>query len=130
MRAVPSFALGSIEVTPLELVTAYAPFANGGSRVTPRLVRRIERMDGTLLWSSEPVLTPAMDPRDAFQMTSMLRGVVDGGTGHVVRDMGVDGPDRRQDRHDERRRRHVVRRLHAGAGRGLLVRLRHTAFAW
>jgi hypothetical protein len=33
-----------------------------------------------------------MDPRDAFQMTSMLRGVVDGGTGRVVRDMGVDGP--------------------------------------
>jgi membrane peptidoglycan carboxypeptidase len=49
-------ALGSIEVTPLELVTAYAPFANGGSRVRPRLVRRIERMDGTLLWSSEPQL--------------------------------------------------------------------------
>jgi 1A family penicillin-binding protein len=92
LRAVPSVALGSIEVTPLELVTAYAPFANGGSRVKPRLVRRIERMDGTLLWSSEPQLTMAMDPRDAFQMTSMLRGVVDGGTGRVVRDMGVDGP--------------------------------------
>jgi 1A family penicillin-binding protein len=92
LRAIPSVALGSIEVTPLELVAAYAPFANGGSRVTPRLVRRIERLDGTLLWSSEPVLAKAMDPRDAFQMTSMLRGVVDGGTGHVVRDMGVDGP--------------------------------------
>jgi penicillin-binding protein 1A len=92
LRAVPSVALGSIEVTPLELVTAYAPFANGGWRVTPRLVRRIERMDGTLIWSSDSVLVPVMDPRDAFQMTSMLRGVVDGGTGHVLRDMGVDGP--------------------------------------
>jgi penicillin-binding protein 1A len=92
LRAVPSVALGSIEVTPLELVTAYAPFANGGARVTPRLVRRIERMDGTVLWSSEPELATAMDPRDAFQMTSMLRGVVDGGTGRVVRDMGVEGP--------------------------------------
>ena len=92
LRAVPSVALGALEVTPLELVTAYAPFANGGSRVKPRLVRRIERMDGTLLWSSEPQLTMAMDPRDAFQMTSMLRGVVDGGTGHVIRDMGVEDP--------------------------------------
>ncbi len=92
LRAVPSVALGAIEVTPLELVTAYAPFANGGVRVKPRLVRRIERMDGTLLWSSEPVLATAMDPRDAFQMTSMLRGVIDGGTGRVVRDMGVEGP--------------------------------------
>ena len=67
------------EVTPMELVTAYAPFANGGWRVTPRLVRRIERMDGTLIWESKEQFAQAMDPRDAFQMTSMLRGVVDGG---------------------------------------------------
>ena len=91
LQAVPSLALGALEVTPLELVTAYAPFANGGVRVKPRLVRRIERLDGTLLWTSEPELTPAMDPRDAFQMTSMLRGVVDGGTGNVVRAMGIEG---------------------------------------
>ena len=92
LKAVPSLALGSMEVTPLELVSAYAPFANGGARVKPRLVRRIERLDGKLLWSSEPELTRAMDPRDAFQVTSMLRGVVDGGTGNVVRAMGIDGP--------------------------------------
>lgn len=91
LKAVPSLALGAVEVTPLELVTAYAPFANGGVRVKPRLVRQIERLDGTVLWTSEPELTPAMDPRDAFQMTSMLRGVVDGGTGNVVRAMGIEG---------------------------------------
>ena len=89
---VPALALGAAEVTPLELVTAYAPFANGGYRVTPRLVRRIEAADGTLLWSSEPTMSPVMDPRDAYQVTSMLRSVVDHGTGHAVRDMGVDGP--------------------------------------
>src|SRR5207247_2083963 len=38
LPAVPSIALGAIEVTPVELVTAYAPFANGGFRVSPRLV--------------------------------------------------------------------------------------------
>jgi penicillin-binding protein 1A len=92
MRAVPAVALGAVDVTPLELVAAYAPFANGGYRVTPRLVRRIEGSDGTLLWSSETHLTPVMDPRDAYQMTSMLRSVVDHGTGHAVRDMGVTGP--------------------------------------
>lgn len=92
LQAVPSLALGASEVTPLELVTAYAPFANGGIRVTPRLVRRIVRSDGKVLWESESQFSPAMDPRDAFQMTSMLRGVVDGGTGSVVRDMGIDGP--------------------------------------
>jgi penicillin-binding protein 1A len=54
-------------------------------------VRRIEAADGTLLWSSEPVRTPVMDPRDAYQLTSMLRSVVDYGTGHVLRNLGVRG---------------------------------------
>ena len=88
---VPAIALGAVEVTPLELATAYAPFANGGRRVTPRLVRRIEAPDGTPLWSQEaapPVVV--MDARDAWQLTSMLRSVVDQGTGHAVRDWGID----------------------------------------
>lgn len=89
----PAMALGAVDVTPLELVTAYAPFANGGARVRPRLVRRVEAADGTVLWSAE-IARPdtVMDPRDAFQLTSMLRGVVDNGTGSVVRDIGVRGP--------------------------------------
>jgi penicillin-binding protein 1A len=91
LQPVPSIALGSAEVTPLELVAAYAPFANGGYRVRPRLVRRIEAADGTLLWASETVRTPAMNERDAYQLTSMLRSVVDHGTGRVVRSMGVRG---------------------------------------
>jgi penicillin-binding protein 1A len=89
---VPSIALGALEVTPLELVTAYAPFANGGLRVTPRLVRRIERGDSTLLWAATVTTTPVMDPRDAFQLTSMLRSVVDEGTGRAVRAAGITGP--------------------------------------
>jgi penicillin-binding protein 1A len=92
LRAVPSVALGSIEVTPLELVASYVPFANGGQRVRPRLVRRIEHLDGSVLWSSDVERTAVMDPRDAFQVTSMLRGVVDDGTGRVLRNLGVHGP--------------------------------------
>jgi len=92
LRALPAIALGAVEVTPLELVAAYAPFANGGSRVTPRLVRRIERPDKSEVWRSESVLTQVMDPRDAFQLTSMLRAVVDDGTGRAVRAAGVTGP--------------------------------------
>jgi penicillin-binding protein 1A len=88
----PSLALGAMEVTPLELVTAYAPFANGGIRVQPRLVTRIEAPDGKVLWSQEVARAPAMDPRDAYEMTSMLRGVVDYGTGRAIRDYGVQGP--------------------------------------
>jgi 1A family penicillin-binding protein len=88
----PAIALGAIEVTPMELVRAYAPFANGGYRVKPRLVRRIESSNGTVLWSSEieaPV--PVMDPRDVYELTSMLRAVVDYGTGRPIRDYGARG---------------------------------------
>jgi len=90
LSPVPAIALGALEVTPIELVTAYAPFANGGLRVRPRLVRRIERADGSVLWSEEPGTPVAvMDPRDAFQMTSMMRSVVDRGTGTAIRASGV-----------------------------------------
>ena len=92
---VPSMALGSVEVTPIELVTAYAPFANGGFRVRPRLVRSISTADETPIWQDEDIRegnhVPVMDPRDAYQVTSMLQAVVDYGTGRVVRDYGAKG---------------------------------------
>jgi 1A family penicillin-binding protein len=92
LAPVPSIALGAFDVTPLELVSAYAPFANGGLRVSPRLVTRIEGPDGRVLWRSSVQRERAMDPQIAYEMTSMLEGVVDYGTGHVVREMGVTGP--------------------------------------
>ena len=61
LTPVPSIALGAEGVTPVELVAAYAPFANGGFRVKPRLVTRVEAPDGTLLWSSEVAATGAGD---------------------------------------------------------------------
>ena len=92
---VPSMALGSAEVTPIELVTAYAPFANGGYKVRPRLVRSISTSDDIPIWeddgSSARDLPRVMDPRDAYQVTSMLQSVVDYGTGRVVRESGVKG---------------------------------------
>ena len=92
LQAVPSIALGALEVTPLELVTAYAPFANGGFRVSPRLVLEVRTADGERLWAADSAhRTPAMDPRDAYQLTSMLRSVVDYGTAHSVRAAGVRG---------------------------------------
>ena len=88
----PAVALGALDVTPIELVRAYAPFANGGFRVRPRLVRRIESRDGDVLWSGETApLERVIDPRDAYQLTSMLRAVVDYGTGRPVRDWGARG---------------------------------------
>ena len=89
---VPSIALGALEVTPLELALAYAPFGNGGYRVKPRLIQRIESSDGRLLWKTDAVRDLVMDPQNAYMMTSMLRSVVDHGTAHAVRDWGARGP--------------------------------------
>jgi penicillin-binding protein 1A len=92
LRPVPALALGAGEVTPLELAAAYAPFANGGLSVTPSLVRRIEAGDGTVLWRAPaPRAERVLGDVEAFQLTSMLESVVDGGTGRVVRDLGVRG---------------------------------------
>ena len=88
----PSLALGAAEVTPLELTVAYAPFANGGLRVQPRLVRRIEVGNGRVLYTQEEApTTRVLDPRDAYLVSSMLRAVVDYGTGAVLRTYGVRG---------------------------------------
>jgi len=88
----PAVALGALDVTPIELVRAYAPFANGGFRVTPRLVKRIESRDGDVLWSSETEQPQrVIAAADAYELTSMLRAVVDYGTGRPVRDYGARG---------------------------------------
>ena len=92
LHPVPSIALGAEGVTPVELVAAYAPFANGGTRVKPRLVTRVEAPDGTLLWSDEMQRAPAMDAMDAYEITQMLQGVVNFGTGKAIRDWGITAP--------------------------------------
>lgn len=90
---VPSLSLGAASLTPVDLTAAYAPFANGGWRVTPHVVTRIEDADGRLLWERTPdVRERAMSVEDAFLVTSMLQSVVDAGTGRPVRDYGVWGP--------------------------------------
>ena len=125
---VPAIALGAADVTPIELVRAYSPFANGGFKVTPRLVKRIESRDGEVLWSAETVRPDTvMDPRDAYQLTSMLRGVVDNGTGRTVRDAGVKGPIAGKTGTTNNADRRLVRGLHADARRRRVVRLRHAA---
>ena len=93
LKAVPSVALGSFEVTPLELAAAYAPFANGGLAVQPSFVVRVEDRNGKLLWESAPSdPVRVIDPRDAFLLNSMLQSAVDEGTGGAVRAGGVHVP--------------------------------------
>jgi 1A family penicillin-binding protein len=90
---VPSLSLGSASLTPVELTSAYAAFANGVWRVVPHLVTRVETADGTLLWERTPSTRErALSVEDAFLVTSFLRSAVDQGTGRAVREYGVQGP--------------------------------------
>jgi penicillin-binding protein 1C len=68
-----SLTLGGAEVAPLDLTSAYAVLANGGNRVAPVAILRVEKSDGeVLLAESAPVPTPVLDPRVAFLITDIL----------------------------------------------------------
>jgi penicillin-binding protein 1A len=80
-----TMALGAGNVTPLQMVGAYAVFANGGFRVNPYFITRIEDAKGTVIAQAHPerageTTQRAIDARNAFIMTSMMRDVVKMGT--------------------------------------------------
>jgi penicillin-binding protein 1A len=89
---VPSLALGTGEVTPLELTAAYAVFANGGLGVRPRAIRRVLDRDGNPAYGGAVESVRVLDPAAAFQMQSMLRDVMERGTGAAVRQWGITFP--------------------------------------
>ena len=81
-----TMVLGSGSVTPLQMASAYAVFANGGYTVTPRLIEKITDARGKVLWQAPPPPARqeqqrAIDPRNAFIIDSMLRQVLSSGTG-------------------------------------------------
>ena len=76
-----SIALGTSEVTLLELTSAFTPFANGGYSVVPFSVRRIVTRDGQIIYErSGDGLGQAISNRDLGSMNSMMRAVVNEGT--------------------------------------------------
>jgi penicillin-binding protein 1A len=85
----PSVYIGSAGVYPIDMMAAYASFANGGWRVEPQLVARVENHRGELLWAPAPAPRRAVEPGIAWILTDMLREVVDRGTGYLARDPGV-----------------------------------------
>ena len=92
LPAVPSVALGSGEVTLSAITAAYGAFANNGAVFIPHLVRRVVDRDGQVLYESESIPQQAIRPVTAYLMADMLRGVIDGGTGYGVRQMGFALP--------------------------------------
>jgi len=82
MMATPSIALGTSEVSPLELTGAYVPFANGGNGVIPHVIKRISTVDGKVLYErSGAGPGRVIDPRYVGMMNGMLRQTLEIGTG-------------------------------------------------
>jgi len=78
-----SIALGTSEVTVLELTAAYAPFANGGMAVTPHVVERITGPHGKVLYARNPQsLGRIIEPGYVAMMNTMLQETLRTGTGH------------------------------------------------
>jgi penicillin-binding protein 1A len=89
---VPSLALGSGLVSPLDLTAAYAAFPNGGFAVTPRAILRVIDEDGAVVLDEPVRRDRALSPQVAYQLVSMMREVVDRGTATGVRAWGVRFP--------------------------------------
>jgi len=102
-------ALGSYETTLIRLTTGYSEFVNGGKKVSASLVDRIQDRNGKTIWNhdgrvcdgcnvanwknqSEPLLADPreqiIDPRTAYQIVSLLQGVVQRGTGRSISVIG------------------------------------------
>jgi 1A family penicillin-binding protein len=88
---VPSLALGSGLVTPLDLTAAYAVFPNGGYRLRPRGLVSVTNASGDRVLQVHIEREQILSPEVAFQMVSMLEDVVTRGTGSAVRRSGVRG---------------------------------------
>ena len=82
---VPSLALGTGLVTPLDLTAAYAAFPNGGLAVHPRAIAEVDDADGGVAWDNPARQDRVIDDTIAFQMTSMMEDVLDRGTGSTAR---------------------------------------------
>ena len=81
INAVPAIALGSQEVTPLEMASAYGTLANSGTHVDAHGIIEVTDTAGEILYSAAPTTTAAVDPAVAYLATDILEGVIDSGTG-------------------------------------------------
>ncbi len=89
---VPSLALGTGEVTPLDLTAAFAMFPNGGFAVRPRGIVRIVDADGGSAFDNPPQSERVISQQSAYQMVSMLEDAITRGTGAAARGWGIRFP--------------------------------------
>ena len=90
--SVPSLALGSGEVTLQQMTAAYAAFANHGLVPGATLIRRVEDLDGAVLYQAQPSSIRAISDATAYLMSTMLADVINAGTGNRARALGFTLP--------------------------------------
>lgn len=81
----PSIALGAVELSLLEMVSAYATFANKGLRVSPMILKRIEDKNGTVLQEFAPETKEVLSEESAYVVLDLLKGVTESGSGVRLR---------------------------------------------
>ena len=85
IRANPSIALGAVELSLLEMVSAYSTFANKGLRVSPMIITRIEDKNGTVLEEFRPKTAEVLSEESAYVVLNLLEGVTQYGSGIRLR---------------------------------------------
>jgi penicillin-binding protein 1B len=92
LPAVPSLALGSAEVTPLEVAVAFSTIANGGVRTRPLAVKLVMDQNTQPLEKRDVRVEQVLNPQLAHVMNNLLKGVLDRGTATAARRMGFTRP--------------------------------------
>jgi len=92
VEATPSIALGSYEVTPLEIAQAYTVFPNGGELISSSFIKTIRDQQGRSVYQAQAARKQALDPRVAYLVENTMEEVLRSGTGAAVRAKGFTLP--------------------------------------
>ncbi|MDP4703861.1 MAG: transglycosylase domain-containing protein, partial [Polaribacter sp.] len=85
IKPMPSIALGAVDLSLLEMTSAYSTFANKGLRVEPMIVTRIEDKNGTVLKDFTPKTQEVLSEESAYVIIDLLKGVTNAGSGIRLR---------------------------------------------
>ena len=91
IQANPSIALGAVDLSLLEMVSAYSTFANKGLRVSPMIITRIEDKNGTVLKDFIPEMKEVLSEESAYVILDLLKGVTESGSGIRLRSNWTSG---------------------------------------
>ena len=92
IMATPAAALGTYEMTPIDVAAGYTAFATNGVRAEPLFIRSVIAADGGVEEQNNPQLHAVLDPRVAFLVTSLMEDVLNHGTGVEARYVGFTAP--------------------------------------